>query len=198
VYLIPDDDRPRYVDWEAGTDGGDGPADVQGWRPATVSGGGRNAEVVIDSKDEMFVFHGREQVGTAPAPYRAQGPAVFEFWPLDETLEHLDTAASIAHMVRDTGWMLVCVNGVFGLAAADEGSADARTPMWRLALAYVVLGFYPPLGLGFTGVPAEFKTGRTLLGERSARRVKRALLDRMMAERRELRALSDKIEAHWR
>lgn len=199
TYLTPDDDRPHYVDWENGTDSDEGPVTVQWWRPAVVPYGGRDAEVVIDSKGEMAVFHVNDQVGTAPAPLRPKAPAEFEFWLLNSALDHLGEPASVAHKIRDTGWMLVCVNGAFGLAEADRALPTVpATGMWQLALAYIVLGFYPPLGVGFEGTPVEFETGRRLLGERSARRVKRALLDRMMMQRRALRGVSDRIEAHWR
>jgi hypothetical protein len=190
-YLVPADDRPHYVDWDA--------FDVEPlywWAPTTAHHGGMEATVVIDETGQMHVFHGRDRVGVAPAPRdrtsTRPGP---DFWPVAVKLG--DEPARLSHLLRDTGWMLCRDGDEFGLAAAiPEDHPDSMT--WRLCEAFVTLGFFPPLGAGFTGEQAEFVTGMDAIGERAARRVKRALMDRLTHDRRELRALSDRIEATWR
>jgi len=191
VYATPADDRPRMIEWEAGTDMDSVPVSISWWQPATIAYGGRdNATVVIDSKGEMSVFHGLSQVGAAPAPYPAQGPTWPEFWPLGMVAD----PAAWSHRIRDTGCMIAMVDNLYGLAMTEEFTEHIR---WKLASAFTLLKFYPPLGLGFDGTEVEFEDGVQVLEERAARRVKRALLERLAAERRVLRGVSDRIEAHW-
>lgn len=193
TYEIPADDRPQYVtwtgpDWESATPG------ERWWLPAVVVHGGRDADVVIDSRGEMSIFHGKDRAGTAAAPYSPHAPHGEEFWPLSEKLP--DPAAA-SHQLSDTGWMVAQVDGEYGLAMSVQ--VDTVEAMrWRMALAFTLLGFYPPLGAEFEGTAAEFRTGVDTVGERSARRVKRALIERLQHDRRVLRGLSDKIEANWR
>lgn len=201
MYAIPADDRPRMIEWEAGTDVDDVPADIQWWQPANVDYGGRvNASVVIDSKGEMAVFNGSSTTiaGMAPAPYAARGPVDPPFWPLGDALDQLDLVpAAMSHLIRRTGYMVASVNDVLGLTAHD-GAGRWETQRWKLGDACTSLKVYPPLRLGLEGTPEEFAAGVECLGERVARRVKRAFLDRLAEERRAMRSLSDRVEAHWR
>jgi hypothetical protein len=202
-YAVPADDRPEFVDWEAGTvHGGTLPIVTTWWVPAHVQHGGRDATVVISSKGEMAIFHGRDQVGTAAAPYSPHEPTGEDFWPITDhpsaaLVETRGDPAAISHLLRDTGWMACVVDDQLGLASSIPPDGDAAM-LWRLGLAYTMLGFYPPLGLGFNGDQAEFKRGVDTIGERDARRVKRALIDRLNHDRRTMRDLADKIEANWR
>jgi hypothetical protein len=199
-YVVPSDDRPRWIDWQAGTDDTQAPIELRWWIPANVEYGGRYAQVVIDSKGEMAVFHGRHRAGVHPAPYEPHAPHSEEFWPLvapDTRESVLDDPATHAHRLRDTGWTVAMVDGELGLAMAVPPDGP-ESMLWRLAHACTLLGFYPPLGLGFTGERREFEVGMDTLEERAARRVKRALIERLTHDRRQLRELSDKIETNWR
>jgi hypothetical protein len=200
---VPEDDRPQFVDWEAGTvHGGTMPIVTTWWIPAVVTYGGRDAQVVISSKGDMSIFHGRQQVGTAAAPYSPHEPTGEDFWPVVDwpsmTLRTtLGEPAAIAHLLRDTGWTACVVDNQLGLASSITPDGEAPM-MWRLGLAYTLLGYFPPLGLGFEGDQSEFRQGVEALGERDARRVKRALIERLNHDRRSMRDLADKIEANWR
>lgn len=204
AYAVPTDDRPRYVEWAAGTDGGlREPLQTRWWLPAHLDNyGGRDALVVIDSKGEMAVFHGQDRIGTASAPYAPHAPHGEDFWPLVGYPSAALTAAvgdpaTVSHRLRDTGWMAAQVDDELGLAAAIQ--PDGGDPMmWRLAHACTLLGFYPPLGIEFEGEGSEFRTGVDTIGERAARKVKRALMERVAHDRRGLRDLSDRIETNWR
>jgi hypothetical protein len=202
-YLVPVDDRPRYMDWTAGTDADQAIATMRWWLPAHLDNyGGRDTLVVIDSKGEMAVFHGKDQVGSAAAPYSPHQPHGDEFWPLVSLSAPslgplIEDPAVYSHRLRDTGWMMCRVDDELGLAASIQ-SDDQASMSWRLAHAFVLLGFYPPLGIEFTGAADEFGHGAAVVGERPARRVKRALIERLHHDRRELRGLSDRIESNWR
>lgn len=205
TYAIPADDRPRFIDWDAGL-ADQVPAEIRWWLPAIVHHGGRDATVVIDSKGEMTIMHGKDRVGAAAAPYSPHAPHGEDFWPLAQHApggvdrmpgEPPMAEAEMSHKLRDTGWMVAQVDDELGLALSVPSDGDA--PMaWRLALAYTILGFYPPLGIEFRGDAAEFETGVDTIGERAARRVKRAMIERANHDRKTLRNLSDKIEANWR
>jgi hypothetical protein len=197
TYAIPADDRPRFIDWDAGL-ADQVPAEIRWWLPAIVHHGGRDATVVIDSKGEMTIMHGKDRVGAAAAPYSPHAPHGEDFWPLARFPQpDWHDPATLSHKLRDTGWMVAQVDDELGLALSVPSDGDA--PMaWRLALAYTILGFYPPLGIEFRGDAAEFETGVDTIGERAARRVKRAMIERANHDRKTLRNLSDKIEANWR
>jgi hypothetical protein len=190
MYRTPLDDQPRFVDWA-----GQGTA-VEWWQPALVTYGGRDsAPVVISSTGTMTIYHGDNQVGTAPAPYDPKGPTEDEFWPLTDTTDSYPS--DWAHQIRDSRWMVAWVDRTLGLAAYHELSTPPDC-WWRLAFAFTQLGFYPPLGLEWLGARAEFATGVSVLGERNARRVKRTLVARLAAQRKSLRDLSTAIESNWR
>lgn len=203
-YMIPADDRPQFVDWEAGMVIGDSiPVEIRWWLPAVVPHGGREAPVVIDSNGDMHVFHGRQphEVGMAPAPYSPHSPHDDAFWPLcgfpsEALTAQLGEPAQIAHRLRDTGWTVAVVDHQLGLVASIPPDGD-EPMLWRLAQACTLLGFFPPLGIGFRGDASEFKVGVETLDERPARTVKRAVINRLAHDRRGLRDLSDRIEENW-
>lgn len=196
-YMCPADDRPRFVDWNAGTDDTGLPIELRWWLPTVVPHGGRDATVVIDSKGEMAIFHDKERAGTVAAPYSPHAPYGDDFWPVVSHPSEALPGPALSHLVRDTGWMVAQVGDEIGLASSSQsGSADAM--LWRLALAFVQLGFYPPLGLDWEGWEAEFRTGVATVGDRDARRIKRALLGRLTHDRRQLRQAADRIETYWR
>jgi hypothetical protein len=197
-YAVPEDDRPRFVDWAAGTDDDRMPVELRWWVPATVHHGGRDARVVIDSKGEMTIFHGRERTGTAAAPYSPSPPQQEDFWPLaGYPAGQLPEPAELSHRIRDTGWMVCLVDAEIGLAAGRT-SDDGPAMLWRLAHACVLLGFYPPMGIEFEGWANEFTLGINTIGERPARQVKRAIMARVAHDRRLLSELGNRIDTYWR
>lgn len=204
MYAVPADDRPRYLLWDAGTDTDQAPAEVRWWLPTRVHYGGQEMRVVVDSKGEMSVFpHGSgDKIATTAAPYVPRQPHGEEFWPLAggpsaPSFGPLITEPAVySHRLRDTGWMMCLVDDELGLAMSIPPD-DHDSMMWRLASAFTLLGFYPPLGIEFRGAAEEFANGIDTLGERAARKVKRALIDRLAHDRRSLRDLSTKIETHW-
>ncbi len=197
-YAIPADDRPQLVDWEAGTHIDGTATAAVWWLPTRLHHGGRDALVVISTKGEMTVFHDREQVGTSAAPSLPHAPAGDEFWPLASYPQpDWHDPATLSHRLRDTGWMVCAVDDQLGLAASIPSDGESRM-LWRLGFACTLLGFFPPLGIGFEGAASEFRRGVETLGERDARRVKRSLIERLNHERKAMRDLSDKIEANWR
>lgn len=198
MYAVPADDRPRYLLWDAATDADQAPAEIRWWLPAKVHYGGQEMPVVVDSKGEMSVFpHGSGSlIATTAAPYVPHQPLGEDFWPMcswpQEDWHH---PATISNLLRDTGWMACRVDNELGLAAAES---NGEAPMlWRLAHAFTLMGFYPPLGIGFEGNADEFRRGVATLGERGARKVKRALIDRLTHDRRSMRDLSTRIETFW-
>jgi hypothetical protein len=199
TYALPADDRPRFLLWDAGTDADQAPAEIRWWLPARVHYGGQEMPVVVDSKGEMSVFPRVDggPIATTAAPYEPHQPHGEDFWALcSYPQEDWHNPAQISHRLRDTGWMACLVDEELGLARAAQ-LPGGTAALWRLAHAFTLLGFYPPLGIGFEGDPGEFQQGMETLGERGARKVKRSLIDRLQSDRRTLRDLSTRIETHW-
>lgn len=196
-YQIPSDEHPRYQDWD------DRAVSIAWWQPAVLPYGGRDAEVVISNRDAMVVFRGKDLIATTTAaPYAGIGPVSGEFWHLvDQShpgVTALPDGLSLpegAHRIRDTGWLVSLVDKEIGLA---PGTTDAMSDegLWQLAHAFVLLDYFPPLGISWEEV--KFETGVRVLGDRAARRVKRALVIRLARERQILRQLSSQIDASWR
>ena len=203
MYRVPAEERAKLITWGAGTDASGRADKLAWWRPAVVEYGGRDdATVVIDSAGWMTVFHGTAVAGTAEAPYAATHPPEPEFFALGNAtvLEHFPSPgrspAAVSHMIRDTGWMVAQVDDQLGLVSAQQAFTWATR--WDLAVAMTSIGYFPPLDLGWSGDAGEWRDAVERIGDRAARRVKRALVDRLAEERRALRSLSTRIEAHWR
>jgi hypothetical protein len=202
AYAVPADDRPRFLLWDAGTDADQAPTEIRWWLPAKVHYGGQEMPVVVDSKGEMSVFphSGGGKIATTAAPYVPHQPLGEDFWPMcayPQEAAHPGDPAEVSHLLRDTGWMACRVDNELGLATFVKADGEDWVTLWRLAYAFTLMGFYPPLGIGFEGVPDEFRRGVDTLGERGARKVKRALIDRLTHDRRSMRDLSTRIETHW-
>jgi hypothetical protein len=194
---VPMLEVPRGMIWENGTDEYDTTVDIGWWQPTTAQHGGRpNAPVVISSNGQMYVFNSRDQyVGAVERPLGgAWGPSALEFWQL--RIEQSAELWPFAQMIRPARCVLARVDGTLGVT--DGPANDLADRAWRVAYACLLLGYYPPMGLPLGGSPEVFAMGQMTIGDRAARRVKRALLARLALERRLLRDRAEEIETHWR
>jgi hypothetical protein len=177
---------PVWLLWQEQKDGHDNPVKAVWWSSAVLPWGGRQANVVVASAGEMYVFdrHGK-MVGSAESPVKPE-PGMNVFWPLMKAGYKAYEAApyQMAYQLRDTGLMIADVNGVLGLTLLEGAASGAWH--WRVMLGHVLLGFYPPMPDVI--LAEEWKVGVGEIGEASARRVKRALIQHLGAMGRRLRA----------
>jgi hypothetical protein len=198
-YRLPLAEQPRVMRWDAGTDEHGTPGAIAWWESTRIVHGGRqNTPVVQASNGYAYVFNTRgSYIGAVEASGGWRGGlGAPEFWRLerpggDEFAHWLDAEA-----IRSSGCILAQVDGVTGVVArADHDTADRP---WRVAYACVLLGFYPPMGLDLPPTAETFLTGVQVVGDRPARRIKRAILSRLALERRSLRERAELIEGNWR
>jgi hypothetical protein len=197
---VPIGEMPRVMLWDNGTDEHDAPVQVAWWEATRAKHGGRDrVPVVVSSDGKMYVFNSRgSYVGAVekPASLDAPGPYVPEFWPF--TLPAGTPAAPwlFADTARSASVILASVDGVLGLT--DGASPSSTASAWRIAYGFLLLGYYPPMGLAIARTAESFAVGVEAVGDRAARRIKRAILARLALERRELRFKADDIEGSWR
>jgi hypothetical protein len=197
---VPFAEAPRVMLWDNGTDEHNSPVEVSWWEATRAKHGGRdNVPVVISSNSKMYAFNSRgAYVGVVkkPASFDAPGPYAPEFWPYTLPAGRLYMPWLKADTVRPASVILACVDGVLGLT--DGASPSSTASAWRIAYGFLLLGYYPPMGLGIAASGAAFKVGVDEVGDRAARRIKRAILGRLALERRHLRQRAEDIERNWR
>jgi hypothetical protein len=198
TYRLPLAEQPRGMHWDTATDEHDAPASVAWWEATrAVHGGRQNTPVVQASNGYMYVFNSRgSYVGAVEhGPYRG-GIGAFEFWQLERPAGDQYALWVEANRIRPAGCVLARVDGVIGVV--DRATVDQRGRSWRVAYACILLGFYPPMALDLPATSRAFDGGVEEVGERAARRIKRALLSRLARERRVHRERAELIERNWR
>lgn len=198
-YSKPLSERPRGMHWDTATDEHDAPCEVAWWEATKIVHGGRkNTPVVQANNGYTYVFNTRgSYIGAVEVkePWRGNLGA-FEFWPLERHGGDQYALWIEANGIRSSRCILAMVDGVIGVVdSLAEGTAGRP---WRVAHACVLLGFFPPMGLELPATNEVFIEGVGEVGDRAARRVKRAILSRLALERRSHRERAELIELTWR
>lgn len=166
------------------------------WRPVVRLYGGRSSDLVVDQGGAARVFVDGKYVGFTdgqPVDLPAGGTA----WMVDcVAFDGSDINPwEWADAVRSLGLAVVGgQGGFFGLALGD--AAEFQDEPWLLAWGHVLLGYLPPIDL-LLGV-ADWETGKRVLGQFAARRVKRALLQAITTTRKILAQDAAEVRATWR
>ena len=197
---VPISETPRVMLWENGTDEHDAPVRVSWWEATRAKHGGRDrVPVVVSSDGKMYVFNSRgAYVGAVekPASFDAPGPYSPQFWPYALPAGTPVAPWLEADTVRPASVIMASVDGMLGLT--DGASPSSAASAWRIAYGFLLLGYHPPMGLAIPRTAEAFALGVEEVGDRAARRIKRAILARLALERRELRFQADDIERTWR
>lgn len=197
---VPISESPRVMLWDNGTDEHDTPARIGWWQATRARHGGRDRVPVVVSFDgKMYVFNSRLiYVGMVEKPVSLDAPGPFspKFWPYTLPAGEPSAPWLEADTVRPASVILASVDGVLGLTDGPSHSSAAEA--WRIAYGFLLLGYYPPMGLAIPRTAVSFALGVEEVGDRAARRIKRAILARLALERRELRVQADDIERVWR
>lgn len=165
------------------------------WRPVTRLYGGRDSDLVVDHTGAARVFADHRYQGFTTD--QADPPAGTTAWMLDcVAVDGSDLNPwEWADAVRSVNLAVAAgPGGFFGLVAGD--TVEYQDEPWLLAWGHVLLGYLPPIELLLRD--ANWETGKNVLGQYAARRVKRALLQAITSTRKALAQDAADVRATWR